>query len=148
MIRTATTEDVPALVALAAAAYQHYLPRIGRPPAPMTADYAGAVAAGQVWVAEESGELAGLLVLIDFPDHVLVENVAVRPGSQGTGLGRRLLDHAEQHARAVGRSQLRLYTNEKMTENLAYYPRLGYRETHRGEQHGFRRVHFVKDLDG
>ncbi len=33
-----------------------------------------------------------------------------------------------------------------MTENLAYYPRHGYAETHRAEQDGFRRVFFRKRL--
>jgi hypothetical protein len=33
-----------------------------------------------------------------------------------------------------------------MTENLAYYPRHGYAETHRAEQDGFRRVFFTKHL--
>lgn len=31
-----------------------------------------------------------------------------------------------------------------MTENLEYYPRRGYRETHRAQQHGYRRVFFTK----
>jgi len=47
-------------------------------------------------------------------------------------------------ARRHGLSQVRLYTNEAMTENLAYYPRRGYAETHRAEQGGFRRVFFSK----
>jgi hypothetical protein len=34
-----------------------------------------------------------------------------------------------------------------MTENLSYYPRHGYAETHRAEQDGFRRVYFRKPLD-
>jgi hypothetical protein len=33
-----------------------------------------------------------------------------------------------------------------MTENLDYYPRKGYVETHRGEQVGYRRVFFTKTL--
>ena len=33
-----------------------------------------------------------------------------------------------------------------MTENLAYYPRRGYAETHRAEQDGFRRVFFRKHI--
>jgi hypothetical protein len=33
-----------------------------------------------------------------------------------------------------------------MTENLAYYPRHGYRETRRAEEQGFRRVFFSKTL--
>jgi hypothetical protein len=34
-----------------------------------------------------------------------------------------------------------------MTENIAMYPRLGYRETGRGEQAGYARVFFAKRLD-
>jgi hypothetical protein len=33
-----------------------------------------------------------------------------------------------------------------MTENLVYYPKHGYAETHRAEQDGFRRVFFRKRL--
>lgn len=33
-----------------------------------------------------------------------------------------------------------------MTENLAYYSRRGYAETHRAEQDGFRRVFFRKHI--
>jgi hypothetical protein len=38
------------------------------------------------------------------------------------------------------------YTNEAMSENLAYYPRHGYTETHRAEEDGFRRAYFHKLL--
>jgi hypothetical protein len=34
-----------------------------------------------------------------------------------------------------------------MTENLAYYARHGYVETHRAEHDGFRRVFFRKPID-
>jgi hypothetical protein len=46
-IRLAAEADAPALAKIAVAAYQHYVPRIGRPPAPMTADYPAAVRRGQ-----------------------------------------------------------------------------------------------------
>lgn len=39
-----------------------------------------------------------------------------------------------------------LYTNEKMVENLAIYPRLGYAETGRRHEDGFNRVYFEKRL--
>jgi len=57
-----------------------------------------------------------------------------------------LLDLAEQHARRLRLSEIRLYTNEAMTENVAYYARHGYVETHRAEQDGFRRVFFRKPV--
>ena len=139
-------EDVPALRAVAVAAYQGYVPRMGRPPAPMSADYAQAVRDGRVWVAADDGVLVGLAVLVPRDDHLLVENVAVSPPAQGRGVGGELLAFAEDHARRLGLSQVRLYTNEAMTENLVYYPRRGYVETHRAEQDGYRRVFFRKDV--
>ncbi|MGH3272810.1 MAG: GNAT family N-acetyltransferase, partial [Streptosporangiaceae bacterium] len=109
--------------------------------------YDAAVRDGQAWIAEDGdGAAVGLLILIPQPDHLLLENIAVLPAAQGRGIGGRLLGLAEQHARSLGRSEIRLYTNEAMTENLAYYPRRGYTETHRAEQDGFRRVFFRKPL--
>ena len=83
------------------AAYQHYVPRIGRPPAPMTADYPAAVRRGQAWVAAAGGEVAGFIILIPQPGYLLLENVAVLPAAQGRGIGARLLALAEDRARAL-----------------------------------------------
>lgn len=144
--RPARAGDLSAVRRVAEAAYRPYVDRIGRPPAPMAADYADLIATGQLWVAEHAGAIAGLLVLCPEPDHLLLDNIAVHPEAQGQGVGRRLLDLAEQRARAAGYPEIRLYTNEAMTENLAYYPRQGYVETHRGVDDGFRRVYFRKRL--
>jgi len=57
-----------------------------------------------------------------------------------------LLAFAEEQARALRLAEIRLYTNEAMTANLAYYPRHGYTETHRAQEDGFRRVFFAKKL--
>ena len=145
-VRLADHDDVDVLRAIAAAAYQPYIARIGRPPAPMTADYDKAVRSGQTWVAVQDGQISGFVVLVAEPGYLLVENLAVRPAAQGRGIGSRLLARAEQHARRLGLSEIRLYTNEAMTENLAYYPRRGYIETHRSDQDGFHRVFFRKPL--
>jgi hypothetical protein len=93
MIRPAEVADAAQMWAIAQAAYQPYTARIGRPPAPMTADR-----------------------------------------------------FADDQARRRGHRRISLYTNVAMTENLAYYPRHGYRETHRGEQDGYQRVFFSKEL--
>jgi len=139
--------DVADIEQIVAAAYRPYIARIGRPPAPMTADYAALVAAGAADVLLDDTP-AGVLVTVAEPDHLLIENVAVAPWAQGRGHGRRLLDYAEQRARSHGLTELRLYTNALMTENLALYPRLGYRETGRHTDNGFDRVYFTKALTG
>ncbi len=146
ILRPAAPADREAVERLVEAAYGGYVERIGRRPAPMDADYAVLIAAGRVTVAERDGEVAGVLVLAPMEDHLLVENIAVDPTAQHTGLGRRLMAHAEDEARALGLSELRLYTNERMVENIAWYPRLGYRETERRAESGFARVFFRKRL--
>jgi ribosomal protein S18 acetylase RimI-like enzyme len=145
-VRRASLADVPSLYLVVHEAYLLYVPRIGRMPAPMTADYSAAVRSGQAWVAVADGEVAGLLVLIARQGYLLIENIAVLPSAQRRGIGARLLMLAEDEARAHGLGEIRLYTNEGMTENLAYYPRHGYVETHRAEDDGFRRVFFSKRL--
>ena len=146
LIRRAGPGDAVALRAIAAAAYEKYVPRIGRPPAPMTADYEVSVSAGQAWAAVEDGRVVGFAILIARPGYLRLENVAVLPSAQGRGTGARLLALAEEHARGLGLGEVRLYTNEAMTENIAYYARHGYAETHRQEQDGFRRVFFRKSV--
>jgi ribosomal protein S18 acetylase RimI-like enzyme len=145
-LRLARADDLAGLRAIVVAAYAAYLPRMDRPPAPMTADYAGAIDRRQVWVAVSDGEPAGLVVLIPRPDHLLLDNLAVRPAAQDRGIGTQLLALAEREAARLGLRKIRLYTNAAMTENLAYYPRHGYRLTHRAEEDGFQRVFFTKDL--
>jgi GNAT superfamily N-acetyltransferase len=145
-VRPASASDVAALRAVAEAAYRGYVPRIGRPPAPMTADYAAAVASGLAWVATRDDTVVGLLVLLPRPGHLLLENVAVLPSEQGRGTGSQLLAFAEEEARRRGLPEIRLYTNEAMTENLGYYARRGYTETHRARDEGFSRVFFRKAL--
>jgi N-acetylglutamate synthase-like GNAT family acetyltransferase len=146
-IRRATTADVTAIRQLIDDAYAKYVVRIGRPPAPMTADYAAALAHSRVWVLESGDTIVGALVTEDRADHLLLETVAVAPGVQGHGYGRLLLDRAERDAAELGRPEVRLYTNEAMTENLTFYLRHGYRETGRAVEDGFRRVYFSKTVN-
>jgi GNAT superfamily N-acetyltransferase len=147
-VRPAEHRDSGGSARLARDAYRHYTARIGRPPAPLGADYATAVSDGAMWIAEDGDDLLGFIVLVDAEDHLLVENVAVDPRVQGRGVGAQLLALAEEEAHRRGYDRVQLYTNEAMTENLDYYPRRGYVETHRGEQDGYRRVFFTKTLNG
>jgi GNAT superfamily N-acetyltransferase len=88
--RSARETDVDAVRVLAAAAYEPYTERIGRPPAPVGADYVDLIARGTTWVAEHDGRIVGFVVLIRRPDHLLLDNVAVAPDAQGLGIGAQL----------------------------------------------------------
>jgi ribosomal protein S18 acetylase RimI-like enzyme len=86
------------------------------------------------------------VVLVAEPDYMLLENVAVVPEKQRLGLGQRLIEFAEARARQCGYREIRLYTNEFMHENLTWYARLGYEETSRRLDSGFKRVFMQKTL--
>ena len=128
VLRRATEVDVPAIRTIVDVAYGHYVERIGRLPKPMTADHAAAVRDHEVWVLDDGGETVAVLELFDGDGHLFIENVAVHPQFQGMGLGRRLLEHAESVARARGRREIRLETNEHFIENLAIYRARGFEE--------------------
>ena len=129
--RLARAEDAALVRAISAEAYGSYLTQLGFAPLPATEDYAPRVAAGQVWLLEEGGDVVALAVLETRADHMMVYSLAVPPGRQGQGLGRRLLQFADQQALAAGVTELRLYTNTRMTRNIALYAAAGYRETGR-----------------
>lgn len=145
-IRPAHTEDLDDVVACVDAAYQGYIEDIGQKPAPMLDDYGSLIRADAVTVATIDGELTGLIVMWARPDHWYVDNVAVWPDRQSTGVGSILLAHAEQLAEAAGFGEIRLYTNEAMTANTTYYERRGYVETHRSVEAGYNRIHYSRTL--
>jgi N-acetylglutamate synthase-like GNAT family acetyltransferase len=146
LLRRATGGDIDAIDGLITESFGKYVERIGKPPAPMLADYAGLLDTSRIWVLERRDAVIAVLVTQHRGDHLLLDTVAVAPGAQGGGHGRRLLERAERDATEQGLSEVRLVTNEAMTENLVFYPRHGYRETGRAIQDGYRRVFFSKSL--
>ncbi len=146
-IRPATAAEADEIRRIVEGAYGHYVAQLGRKPAPMLADYDELIGRGVVRVAVDADDgVIGVIVLWPEPDHLYVDNIAVDPDIRGTGAGSALLAYADEAARAAGRSEIRLYTNEAMTENLDYYPRRGYTETHRAEADGYRRVYFSRPV--
>jgi len=87
-----------------------------------------------------------VLVLAETDEGFLIDNVAVHPRKKGQGIGKALLVHAEQEAVARGYGSVYLYTNDRMTENIAMYTKAGYVEYERRQELGFRRVFLRKSL--
>lgn len=145
-IRKATIEDLGAVERIVAEAFSPYIARIGRRPAPMDDDYRARIEAGEVDVFVDDDGVAAVLVLETDRDPAVLETIAVADRTRGRGLGRRLVAHAEAASRAAGCRTISLFTHEKMTENRAIYPHLGFHETHRAHENSFDRVFFAKPL--
>jgi ribosomal protein S18 acetylase RimI-like enzyme len=145
-IRPAIAADEAAITGVVHDAYRHYIARIGREPGPMGDDYAARIAAGQSWVLDDAGAVAGIVVIEATPGHFLLDNIAVSPAFQGRGYGRILMEFVEGRAREAGYDHVRLYTHVMMTENIALYQKLGFVETGRVSEKGFDRVYMAKLL--
>ncbi len=142
-IRTAVPSDAGWIGEVVRAAFEPYVERIGRKPAPMLEDLGEAIARSEAYVPDE-GE--AVIVLTPRGDHLLVRDVAVDPRSHAKGVGTRLMRFAELRAAELGLGEMRLFTNVAMAENHRFYGGLGYEETGRAQEDGYDRV-FRKVLD-
>jgi ribosomal protein S18 acetylase RimI-like enzyme len=143
-IRKAVLADVDAVRAVTDAAFRPYIERIGVVPRPMEADHAANVAAGRVFVTGDP--VTGLVVVEAHDDHLYLDVIAVHPDAHGQGVGRRLLDFVDTHARALGLLEIRLCTNAMMWENRKMYPRFGYEVVERRVEGPYDRIHYRKRL--
>lgn len=141
MIRRAEARDSEESAECIDEAYSIYAARIDDLPA-VSEGIAETIEHHRVWVAEIEHQIAGVLILVVNDTFVLLENIAVRPGNTGTGLGRALIAQAEQDCRDLGLGEIRLSTHEDMPENVAIYSRLGWHETGRSGN----KVHMSKNI--
>ncbi len=103
----------------------------------MLVDYEEEIRLYPVWVAYSDDILVGGLVLIFSDNYTTIANVAVNPEFQGHGLGRGLIELAQKQAEQRGHDEIRLVTHVNMTENIALYSYLGWKEYERDENKVF-----------
>jgi GNAT superfamily N-acetyltransferase len=84
--------------------------------------------AGLLWVAADEGdEPASFLMAIPLDGCLHVDQLSTAPAGARRGLGRALLDHAADRARAGGLPALTLTTFADVPWNGPYYQRCGFR---------------------
>lgn len=147
MIRRARPEDTNAIQRVAEAAYHPFVVILGKKPAPMVADFGAHIERDWVIVFEREAVVSGYAVLVISERRVLLDNIAVDPALQGSGIGSALIKQTERHAATLGYEALDLYTNVVMTANIQWYEKLGFIETKRADEAGFRRVYMRKTID-
>jgi GNAT superfamily N-acetyltransferase len=82
---------------------------------------------GALWAAEADGRIVGMVAAI-LHDAGTWEicRVYTLPSQHGSGLGHRLLDAAESHARAAGATRLILWSDTRFDRAHRYYEKRGY----------------------
>ena len=76
------------------------------------------------FVAIIDGAVVGTLRLIATPEHMKIGRVAVAKSARGLGLGRQLMQHAMNHARAAGHTRFALGAQHDKT---GFYEAFGFR---------------------
>ena len=112
-IRAARPEEAPALSELALRSKAHWgysSEWMGRYRANLTIS-ADQVAAGAVIVADVDGRAVGFCVVLGAPPEGEIGHMWVDPPAIGTGVGRRLLTHALETARAAGFGSLLIHSD-------------------------------------
>lgn len=144
--RLARRGEAQALSALVAAAYAPYQPRFGPLPAAATADFDRLIAQRRVYVLEDDGGLAAIMVAGPHDTAFVIDQIAILPDRLRRGLGRALIAYAETLARMAGLSRVELSVEEALWEAVARYYRLGYEEVDRRDDNGIARIYFRKHL--
>jgi ribosomal protein S18 acetylase RimI-like enzyme len=147
----AQKDDVPSIQSIINAAYSKYIPRMNKPPAPMTTDYQSLLVSSDhsIFILRPTDkEIVGALILChkEKANEIQIDNVVVDSNAQGRGYGGLLMRYAEDFAKWRGCNALTLYTNVVMVENLGLYAKMGFIETGRRTEDGFERVYFRKEL--
>ena len=88
----------------------------------MLDDYAALIREGRVNVLDCDGVVKGILVLIPEENAMLLDNVAVAPEVKGKGLGRKMLEFAEDSRPRAGYRHPPLHAREDDREHRPLHP--------------------------
>jgi len=94
---------------------------------------------GALLLAEHGDDLVGCVFAQTKGDALYIGKLAVRPGLQGAGIGRKLVDAARSEARRLGLGMLELQTRVELIENHATFARMGFVKTGETAHDGFDR---------
>ena len=128
-IRRATTDDIAAMVALVNAAFDSEPFRTR--PRTTEQDLPRIMRESVFLLAMQDGRIVGSLRIKLNGTSAYFGMLAVDPTLQRSGIGQALLAAAEDFCRASGCTEATLSTGDFNLRLVAYYGRLGYRETHR-----------------
>lgn len=125
ILRPAVAADVDALRLVIDSAYEDYR-RQGIALPPVSDGLAEDIRDNHVLVAADDTSILGVLIVAIHEDYAHLMNVAVDPKATGRGVGKSLIQVADDIALAAGKTELRLATHRQMPENVSLYRYLGW----------------------
>ena len=100
---------------------------------------------GSSFIAEINNHISGIYVLLPInSDTAEVINISVREADQGKGIGKKLIHHAIEQARAQSYARLEVGTGNSSIDQIAFYQKCGFRMT--AIDHDFFLRHYEKPI--
>ena len=143
IFRRAVAEDHEIIIAIALKAYEKYVERMSKEPAPMRPVIQKE---DVVFVCEDNKQVIAFAILVKINDQIILDNIAVDPSHQNKGIGNNFIKFIEQYLIKQKFDKYQLYTNEKMFENIDWYQKIGFKIFKKVTEKGFNRIYFEKEL--
>jgi putative acetyltransferase len=130
-IRDARDDDAAGLIALIASCYSEYEGCVldVENEAPELKAIASAHVGGRFWVVESGGEIVGSIGILPVSGNVWeIKKLYVVKGARRGGLGKRLVELAQDEARRRGATAIELWSDTRFADAHRLYTRLGYEQ--------------------
>lgn len=146
MIRLARESDIQQIKFLAQTTFAPYVTRLGKKIKPPDTNFSADVVAHKVFVYMVDNAVRGFITCRRDGMDLHIENIAVTAKFRRHGIGRALLDHADQQGIKHKCLRLILYTTAIAFENIAYYRGRGFQEIDRRFVKGEELIYFERYL--
>ena len=143
LFRKAKLEDHKIIMAIAQKAYEKYIERMGKEPAPMRPVIQKE---DMVFICEDNKQVIAFAILVKINDQIILDSIAVDTPHQKKGIGNNFIKFIEQYLIKQKVNKYQLYTNEMMFENIDWYQKIGYKIFKKVTEKGFNRIYFEKEL--
>ena len=143
LFRKAVAEDHEIIIAIALRAYEKYIERMGKEPAPMRPVIQKE---DVVFVCEDNKQVIALAILVKINDQIILDSIAVDPPHQKKGIGNNFIKFIEEYLMEQKVNKYQLYTNEMMFENIDWYQKIGFKIFKKVTEKGYDRIYFEKEL--
>lgn len=151
-LREAIGADAPSIANVIHQAFEEYRGRLDPPSGAHDESEASVrqkMTGAHAVVASVNQGIVGCAFYEPDGDHMYFGRLAVLPSHRRQGISRRLIDWIEHQARLSGFARVQLSVRVEISDNQAYYKRLGYRVLDYGSHAGFVEptfVNMVKDV--
>ena len=143
LFRKAVAEDHEIIIAIALKAYEKYIERMGKEPAPMRPVIQKE---DVVFVYEDNKQVIAFAILVKINDQIILDSIAVDPPHQKKGIGDNFIKFIEEYLMEQKVNKYQLYTNEMMFENIKWYQKIGFKIFKKVTEKGYNRIYFEKEL--